>query len=310
MKKIPVYKFYKHKYGDELLVDVISYEKMMPDIRRTLVFSETFYSITLVLEGSDVIAVNGKSRRLEKGLIICSIPGEVWSFEAEPQIEALNLIFEKEFLLSFFSDPHFLERFSYLQADRSSPFLMADEAAFERILTLYQEMRREITDYAQKDQHILRAMLYETMMLLQRVPMVDAEQVESVQRSLTDIPVSRYVDDFVQLVSDHFREEHGTEFYADRLCITPNYLNKIVRQSLGKSAKTYILDQKGVGRLIKYAVAEGRAVRPDLRCGICGEHGGEPSSVKFCAKIGMNYASCSPFRVPIARLAAAQAAVE
>ena len=310
MKKIPVYKFYKHKYGDELLVDVISYEKMMPDIRRTLVFSETFYSITLVLEGSDVIAVNGKSRRLEKGLIICSIPGEVWSFEAEPQIEALNLIFEKEFLLSFFSDPHFLERFSYLQADRSSPFLMADEAAFERILTLYQEMRREITDYAQKDQHILRAMLYETMMLLQRVPMVDAEQVESVQRSLTDIPVSRYVDDFVQLVNDHFREEHGTEFYADRLCITPNYLNKIVRQSLGKSAKTYILDQKGVGRLIKYVVAEGRAVRPDLRCGICGEHGGEPSSVKFCAKIGMNYASCSPFRVPIARLAAAQAAVE
>ena len=68
MKKIPVYKFYKHKYGDELLVDVISYEKMMPDIRRTLVYSETFYSITLVLEGSDVIAVNGKSRRLEKAL--------------------------------------------------------------------------------------------------------------------------------------------------------------------------------------------------------------------------------------------------
>jgi len=68
--------------------------------------------------------------------------------------------------------------------------------------------------------------------------------------------------------------------------------------------------QKGVGKLIKYAVKEGRAVRPDLRCGICGEHGGEPSSVKFCAKIGMNYASCSPFRVPIARLAAAQAAVE
>ena len=231
MKKIPVYKFYKHKYGDELLVDVISYEKM------------TFYSITLVLEADATVAVNGKSRRLKKGLIICSIPGEVWAFDSEPKIEALNLIFEKEFLLSFFSDPHFLERFSYLQADRSSPFLMTDDAAYERILALYQEMRREITDYAQKDQHILRAMLYETMMLLQRVPMVDAEQVETVQRSLTDIPVSRYVDDFVQLVSDHFREEHGTEFYADRLCITPNYLNKIVRQSLGKSAKTYILDQ-------------------------------------------------------------------
>ena len=71
-----------------------------------------------------------------------------------------------------------------------------------------------------------------------------------------------------------------------------------------------VLDQKGVGKLIKYAIRKGREIRPELRTGICGEHGGEPSSVKFCAKIGMNYASCSPFRVPIARLAAAQAAVE
>ena len=71
-----------------------------------------------------------------------------------------------------------------------------------------------------------------------------------------------------------------------------------------------VLDQNGVGQLIEMAVEKGRSVRPGLCCGICGEHGGEPSSVKFCAKIGMNYASCSPFRVPIARLAAAQAAVE
>ena len=71
-----------------------------------------------------------------------------------------------------------------------------------------------------------------------------------------------------------------------------------------------VLDQAGVGQLVKMAVEKGRAVRPNLLTGICGEHGGEPSSVKFCAKIGLNYASCSPFRVPIARLAAAQAAVE
>ena len=134
--------------NDELLVDVISYEKMMPDIRRTPVFSETFYSITLVLDGDTSVAINGRLRKLERGLIICSIPGEVWSFEDNPQLDALNLVFEKEFLLSFFSDPHFLDRFTYLQADRSSPFLMADDAAFERIHTLYQEMRREITDYA------------------------------------------------------------------------------------------------------------------------------------------------------------------
>ena len=71
-----------------------------------------------------------------------------------------------------------------------------------------------------------------------------------------------------------------------------------------------VLDQNGVGQLVEMAVEKGRQVRPELKCGICGEHGGEPSSVKFCHKVGLNYVSCSPFRVPIARLAAAQAAVE
>ena len=71
-----------------------------------------------------------------------------------------------------------------------------------------------------------------------------------------------------------------------------------------------VLDQKGVGQLVRMATEKGRAVRPDLKCGICGEHGGEPSSVKFCHRVGLNYVSCSPFRVPIARLAAAQAAIE
>ena len=71
-----------------------------------------------------------------------------------------------------------------------------------------------------------------------------------------------------------------------------------------------VLDQHGVGQLIAMAVEKGRSIRPELKCGICGEHGGEPSSVKFCHKVGLNYVSCSPFRVPIARLAAAQAAVE
>ena len=71
-----------------------------------------------------------------------------------------------------------------------------------------------------------------------------------------------------------------------------------------------VLDQTGVGQLVEMAVKKGRTTRPELKCGICGEHGGEPSSVKFCHKVGLNYVSCSPFRVPIARLAAAQAAVE
>jgi pyruvate,orthophosphate dikinase len=71
-----------------------------------------------------------------------------------------------------------------------------------------------------------------------------------------------------------------------------------------------VLDQNGVGQLVSMATERGRSIRPDLKCGICGEHGGEPSSVKFCHKVGLNYVSCSPFRVPVARIAAAQAALE
>ena len=89
-----------------------------------------------------------------------------------------------------------------------------------------------------------------------------------------------------------------------------SFLPVYLEQKILKVDPFQVLDQNGVGQLIQMAVEKGRAVRPGLRTGICGEHGGEPSSVKFCAKVGMNYASCSPFRVPIARLAAAQAAVE
>ena len=70
------------------------------------------------------------------------------------------------------------------------------------------------------------------------------------------------------------------------------------------------LDQEGVGDLMRMGVERGRKTRPDIKLGICGEHGGEPISVKFCHRIGLNYVSCSPFRVPIARLAAAQAVLE
>jgi len=70
------------------------------------------------------------------------------------------------------------------------------------------------------------------------------------------------------------------------------------------------LDQQGTGRLVEIAVQEGRETNPDIKLGICGEHGGEPHSVKFFHRVGLDYVSCSPFRIPVARLAAGQAAVE
>lgn len=131
--------------------------------------------------------------------------------------------------------------------------------------------------------------------------------------TMIEIPRAALTADYIATEAEYF--SFGTNDLTqmtfgysrdDIASFLPVYLDKKIL----KVDPFQVLDQNGVGQLIKMAVEKGRAVRPGIRTGICGEHGGEPSSVKFCAKVGMDYASCSPFRVPIARLAAAQAAVE
>jgi pyruvate,orthophosphate dikinase len=88
------------------------------------------------------------------------------------------------------------------------------------------------------------------------------------------------------------------------------FLNVYVQQGILPKNPFQTIDREGVGRLMQVCVEEGRKARPDLEVGICGEHGGDPDSIEWCHLIGQNYVSCSPFRVPVARLAAAQAAIQ
>jgi len=104
-------------------------------------------------------------------------------------------------------------------------------------------------------------------------------------------------NDLTQMTFGYSRDDAGK--------FLPVYLQK----GILKNDPFEVLDQEGVGQLVEMAVKKGRQTRPDIKLGICGEHGGEPSSVEFCHRTGLNYVSCSPFRVPIARLSAAQAAL-
>ena len=88
------------------------------------------------------------------------------------------------------------------------------------------------------------------------------------------------------------------------------FIKEYVNKNIFEKDPFQTLDQDGVGQLVQMAVEKGRATRPDIKLGICGEHGGDPESINFCHKVGLNYVSCSPFRVPIARLAAAHAALK
>ena len=247
MKRIPLYKFFKHKYGPELLVDVVNLNKMKPDIHRTPVYRETFYSLLLITRGSEAVAINDHTATVGRGYVLTSIPGEIWAMCADSKLEALNLIFEEDFLLDFFSDTHFLDHFSYLQADRPSPFLILDDKLNDRLLQLYLDMQREI-HRPEQDQHILRAMLYEALMLLNRARFIEDNKKEEGADINVAVNHNQYIDSFRSLVEEHYKEEHGVSFYADRLFITTNYLNKLVRSSLGVSTKQYIL-----GRIMQEA---------------------------------------------------------
>ncbi len=105
-------------------------------------------------------------------------------------------------------------------------------------------------------------------------------------------------NDLTQMTFGYSRDDAGK--------FLPVYLEK----GILKNDPFQVLDQEGVGQLVEMGIQKGRSTRPDLKVGICGEHGGEPSSVEFCHSVGMNYVSCSPYRVPIARLAAAQAKIK
>lgn len=235
MKQIPVYKFYRHKYGSELLIDVLDLDALKEGIRRAPVHCETFYQIVLFTAEEDEMGINGHRRRATPGLVACGRPGEVWEWRAETPLKGDVLIFEEPFLLSFFNDAHFLDRLSYLQADRPSPFLLPDAPLQKRLRQLFLQMKEEMTAPQHKDQHILRAMLYEFLMLLDR-----AENAAPRTLPPTGMTPDRYRERFVRLAGREFREHHDVEYYAGQLCITANYLNRLVSGHLGVTTKQYL----------------------------------------------------------------------
>lgn len=131
--------------------------------------------------------------------------------------------------------------------------------------------------------------------------------------TMIEVPRAALVADQIATVADFF--SFGTNDLTQMTFgysrdDAPKFLKPYKEMGLLKTDPFEVLDQEGVGQLVAMGVKKGRSTKPALKVGICGEHGGEPSSVQFCARLGMDYVSCSPFRVPIARVAAAQVAVE
>ena len=138
------------------------------------------------------------------------------------------------------------------------------------------------------------------------------ERIEYLVGTMIELPRAALTADKIAEVAEFF--SFGTNdltqtAYGISRDDSPKFLPYYVDHRIFKDDPFQVLDQEGVGQLVKMGTELGRRTRPDLKVGICGEHGGEPSSVGFCHRAGLSYVSCSPYRVPIARLAAAQAAL-
>ena len=172
------------------------------------------------------------------------------------------------------------------------PEIMIPLVAFKKELDLQIEVVHQAAREVQKEQKVKLNYLVGTMIEIPRGAMTADEIAQSAEF------FSFGTNDLTQTTLGMSRDDSGSFLpaYAELDIVGSNPLATI--------------DQKGVGRLMEITRDLGRKTRPDIKLGICGEHGGEPNSVKFCHRLGLEYVSCSPFRIPIARLAAAQAALE
>jgi pyruvate,orthophosphate dikinase len=171
------------------------------------------------------------------------------------------------------------------------PEVMIPLVGFPKELQLQIDLVNKVAAEVQKEKKVKLSYLVGTMIEIPRAALIADEIAKDAQF------FSFGTNDLTQTTLGMSRDDSGS--------FLPRYQElEIVKQNPFAS-----VDQSGVGKLMQIAVDLGRQTRPDIKLGICGEHGGDPASVRFCHKLGLNYVSCSPFRVPVARLAAAQASL-
>ena len=178
------------------------------------------------------------------------------------------------------------------QGVKVEPEVMIPLVGTVKELAILRELTEKTAERVMKEEGVEIKYLVGTMIEVPRAALV-ADQIAEVGEFF-----SFGTNDLTQMTFGYSRDDAGV--------FLPEYIEKGILEK----DPFQVLDQEGVGQLIKMGIEKGRSTRKELKVGICGEHGGEPSSVEFCHKVGMNYVSCSPFRVPIARLAAAQAVVK
>lgn len=233
---IPRYTFYKNKYGSELLIDVVELKYVKKFLSQSSVHTLTYYDITFVTEGEGKFSIDNQTNEAASRDVFFSKPGEIRNWDTRHIVNGYALIFEDEFLSSLFKDSLFVQHLSFFQSGKTSSKLRLPDELYMRILQILHNIKTEIDSYRQNDVYVLRALLYEVLMLLDREYKKVNMEEETTSKEVGNI----HIDKFMKLVESHLKEQHSVQYYADKLCITPNYLNEIVTSTKGISAKQYI----------------------------------------------------------------------
>lgn len=234
-RSIPQYTFYKTKYGSELLIDVVDLDFAKKFLAKNTVHTLTYYDITLITEGRGSFSIDNQLCQAVPGDVFFTKPGEIRNWDVEHITGGYALIFEEEFLSSFFKDPLFVQHLPYFHMGKTADKLHLPAELCSRILQLLYDIKVEINAYHQNDVHILRALFYEALMHLNRAYQ-NRDSIPNVTKEINNLHLSK----FIRLVGEELKEQHSVQYYADKLCITPNYLNEIVHSALNISAKQYI----------------------------------------------------------------------
>lgn len=241
---IPQYTFFKTKYGSELLIDVVDLKYTKKFLIKSTVHTLTYYDITFVTEGEGLFSIDNQTHQAIPGDVFFTQPGEIRHWDTRHITNGHALIFEDEFLSSFFKDPLFVQHLPYFNIGKTACKLHLPAELYPRMLQLLNNIKAEINAYRRYDDiYVLRALLYEALMLLTRAYLhetsarnADKETDKKSDKSTSNL----HLEKFVQLVNADSKEQHSVRYYADKLCITPNYLNEVVNAALSISAKQYI----------------------------------------------------------------------
>ena len=244
MRNIPTYDFHKTKYGSELLIDVVALKDIKKYLSDRSLHALTYYDITLITDGEGFFRIDETNHQVKVSDVLFSQPYQLREWDTQYIADGYALIFEEEFLLSFFNDPNFINNISFFKKYCNNSRLELSTSVFEQINFLMQQIKDEIDKYAVKNKHILRALLYQVLMTLDRAFIGQysiAPQSDS----------HNYVDRFLTFVHADFQINHEVQYYAEKLYLTPNYLNELVKKVTGMPAKQ-IIQTKLINESKKY----------------------------------------------------------